>query len=145
MLTGTGFLTGCAKTSEPGVPLESIATPHVRPGLWVVSEVLNGNPVADRRACIGNMKIDVPHRPDCDPYVGRFVAPNSYRLSGACPDGPLTKMNESLTVTGDLQHAFVAVRAMTEEGFHNHQFSTTKAYRFVGACPAGIAVESCSF
>jgi hypothetical protein len=91
------------------------------------------------------MKIAVPHWPDCDAYIGRFVAPNSYLLSGSCPDGPLTKMNERRTVTGDLQRAFTATRDRSEEGLHNHQLTTTESYRFVGACPAGMAVESGSF
>jgi hypothetical protein len=91
------------------------------------------------------MKIAVPHWPDCDPYVGRFIAPNTYLLSGACQDGPLTKMKDRRTVTGDLQHAFKATRDLAEEGLHNHQLSTTESYRFVGACPAGMTVDSGSF
>lgn len=135
----------CSRAAEPGVPLESVPTPRIRPGLWTVGEVLNGRRVEDRSVCVGDRRIAAPHWPTCDAYTGRFIAPNTYLISGACQDGPLSKTQDHQAYTGDLQSAFTATSDQTESGLHSFRLHTVSSYRFVGACPPGMPAENGSF
>ena len=138
------MLAACTQmpADNAGVPLDFAQAPRIRAGLWTLDVVIDGNlRLPTRQFCDGGRTI-VHEAPASDvQWRGRKINEHEFLLIGSrLYEGRQTHARYFLK--GDFSSAFVIDRRFWTDGVPSDASSDEAAYRYVGACPAGMAAKS---
>jgi hypothetical protein len=110
----------------------------MRPGLWEEVWVFNGKTTPTKRYCDAGRAILPLEKPGCTEYRISRTGPRTLVLGSICKDGE-TSTSMHREVSGDFASGYSANGTMEVSGLT--RAVVHESYRYLGACPAGLAPE----
>ncbi|MFI4973838.1 MAG: DUF3617 domain-containing protein [Caulobacterales bacterium] len=127
---------------DAGVPIAADDAPHMKPGLWTHTQVVNGGPSMTETYCDAGRSLAPPRSGDCSKYELRRTAAGAVVAEAVCKDISGQETRRSLTYEGDFAAHFTMSGDISTT-VHGQTLWVVGGdeFQYLGPCSAGMKAQ----